>query len=170
MSWSLLLHMQLQLFEQFYHANYSRLLSLATRLLCDEEEARDVVSDAFEYGWSHFDKESEQVLSSHLYTLVRCRCIDLLRHRQVHETYVEFMLAINSEEEAMTHLERERRIQEVQRIMGLLTERTRKIFSECYINHKHYADVAEQMGISIVAVKKAVMQALATFRKEFSQY
>ena len=153
-------------FARFYHAQYARLVSLAAQILCDDEAARDVVSDAFEYAWRHFDEFDEKTLASHLYTIVRSRCIDQLRHRDVHDSYVQFVLVANDEEDTSHYADRERRVREVHRILSEMNERTRQIFLECYVNHLHYAEVAEKMGISQVAVKKCVMQALAAFRRE----
>jgi len=153
-------------FANFYHAQYARLVSLAAQILSDDEAARDIVSDAFEYAWRHFDEHDEKTLASHLYTIVRSRCIDQLRHRDVHDSYVQFILVANDEEEETTISDRERRAREVHRVLAEMSDRTRQIFIECYVNHLHYAEVAEKMGISQVAVKKAVMQALAAFRRE----
>lgn len=40
--------MDLASFERFYHTHYSKLLSMASQVLCDDVAARDVVADAFE--------------------------------------------------------------------------------------------------------------------------
>lgn len=157
-------------FARFYHAQYGRLVSLAARILCDDEAARDIVSDAFEYVLQHFEEMEEKTLASHLYSIVRSRSIDQLRHRDVHESYVQFVLLANDEEEFSDSAARERRAREVHRVLMEMSERTRQIFIECYVNHLHYAEVAEKLGISQVAVKKAVMQALAAFRKEKQKF
>jgi len=153
-------------FASFYHSQYARLVSLAARILCDDEAARDIVSDAFEYAWIHFDELDEKTLATHLYTIVRSRSVDQLRRRDVHDTYVEFVLTVNDEEDESQSPDRERRAREVHRVLSEMSQRTRQIFIECYVNHLHYAEVAEKLGISQVAVKKSVMQALAAFRRE----
>ena len=47
------------------------------------------------------------------------------------------------------------------------TVRTRYVLEECYFHRKKYAEVAENIGISINAVKKHIMKALNLLREEF---
>lgn len=153
-------------FEAFYRSAYPRLYATAAQILGDEESARDIVSDAFEYAWNHFDQIPEDRMLPYLISHVRSRSIDHLRRQQTHDSYIEFVQTITSEIDDNESGIREARVKEVHRVLNLLTPRTRTIFIECYVKHKKYAEVADQLGISAVAVKKAIMQALDTFRRE----
>lgn len=157
-------------FESFYRSAYPRLYATAAQIVGDEETARDIVSDAFEYAWNHFDQIPEDHMLPYLISHVRSRSIDYLRRQQTHDSYIEFVQTITSEIDENESGIRESRAKEVHRVLNLLSPRTRTIFIECYVKRKKYAEVAEQIGISTVAVKKAIMKALDTFRREYHDF
>ena len=75
-------------FECLFRENYTRLFYHAFSFLNDEEEAKDVVNDVFERVWMNFEKlEFSSSLVPLLYTLVRNRCVSLIRHKKVKERF-----------------------------------------------------------------------------------
>ena len=76
------------IFEQLFRENYIRLCYHACSFLNDDEAAKDVVNDVFEKVWINFEKiERSQPVLPLLYTLVRNRCVSLLRHKKVKERF-----------------------------------------------------------------------------------
>ena len=67
-------------FELLYKTHYKELYIHALSFVRDDEEAKDIVTDVYEYVWKNFDKlDSSVSLRPFLYTLVRSRSLDFLR-------------------------------------------------------------------------------------------
>ena len=52
----------------------------------------------------------------------------------------------------------------VNEVMEELPSTTRTIIERCFMDNRHYAEVAEELGISLSSVKKHVAKALMLFR------
>ena len=69
-------------FEIIFRQHYDGMFRLARRMLGDDAESKDVVSDVFAYLLkSNIDLKSD-TLQAFLLTSVRNRCINLLVHKQ----------------------------------------------------------------------------------------
>ena len=69
-------------FEIIYKTYYSRLYYYTFQFITDEENSKDIVNDVFEKIWIQRHELKLETLSSYLYTLVRNRCLDYLRHKK----------------------------------------------------------------------------------------
>ena len=67
--------------KRLYEQHREALLRLALRLLGDEEESRDVVSDVF----ARLAEEQRAESHAYLFSAVRNRCLNLLRHKRLSE-------------------------------------------------------------------------------------
>ena len=161
--------MQATEFEGFFKENYSKIYYLALSLLHDEEAARDIVSDSFEYLFTHNSQLQKNDACNYLFVSVRHRCADYYRKQAVHQRYSNY-IAYTSErvEDSMGFLEHEEQVGQILKLMKYLSPRTRDIMEAHYLNGKKYSEVAEEFGISESAVKKHVMQALKFFREKLS--
>ena len=161
--------MQATEFEGFFKENYSKIYYLALSLLHDEEAARDIVSDSFEYLFTHNSQLQKNDACNYLFVSVRHRWADYYRKQAVHQRYSNY-IAYTSErvEDSMAFLEHEEQVGQILKLMKYLSPRTRDIMEAHYLNGKKYSEVAEEFGISESAVKKHVMQALKFFREKLS--
>lgn len=48
-------------FELFFKTYYFRLYSYAMHIVHDDEEAKDIVYDCFEYMWNHYDDRDVKI-------------------------------------------------------------------------------------------------------------
>ena len=151
-------------FERFFKDNYAPLYAYAIRLTGDEEAGRDIVADAFEHAWANFKDEQVNDWHAYIYGYVRHKCADLVRHTLVKEKYVEFYMQCHDEieEEADT----EERLSAIRSALDDLSPRTRLVLQECYMQKKKYKEVAEELDISINAVKQHIVKALQSIRKK----
>lgn len=161
--------MQATEIEGFFKANYSKIYYLALSLLHDEEAARDIVSDSFEYLFTHHPHLQINEALNYLFVSVRHRCADYYRKQAVHQRYSNY-IAYTSEkaEDAMDFLEHEEQLVQILNLMECLTPRTREILEAHYLQGKTYSEVAIELGISDSAVKKHVMHALKFFREKLN--
>ena len=153
-------------FEQLYKDNYARLYYYAFRFVSDVETCKDIVNDVFEKTWDQYEALQQETVTAYLYTNVRNKCIDHLRHSQVKEQYADFYKAVTQEDAESDFSEREERIARIERVIEELTDPTKTILKECYYENKKYREVADTFGISTNGVKKHIMKALRLIREE----
>ncbi len=152
-------------FELFFKENYSRFYCFALQLISDEEVCRDIVGDAFEYAWRGYHKESISNWKSYIYSYIRNKCVDHIRHQMVEEKYADFCLQLYKEEEEDGYEVMDERIAAMRRILSELPPKTRLVLQQCYIHKKKYSEVADELGVSISAVRKHIVKALKTLRE-----
>lgn len=153
-------------FEAIYKTYYSRLYYYSFQFIADEETSKDIVNDVFEKIWLQRDELKADTLSSYLYTLVRNRCLDHLRHQKVEQQYAELYKLI-AEEDIDDSDWYEERMTRIEQIIAELGEPTKGIFTRCYFQHKKYAEVAQEYHISSSGVKKHIMKVLRLIREKF---
>ena len=69
-----------QAFRKLVEAHQSLVYTLAFRLLCNEEDAKDIVQETFIKAWKHLDRyKTELKFSTWLYTIAANQCYDKLK-------------------------------------------------------------------------------------------
>ena len=134
----------------------------------DSEICRDIVSDVFGQAWENVERLENATVGSFLYSCVRNKCIDYLRHDQAARQYAEYLQEVVEDEEGLTPEEYEERMNNVKQIISELPPRTRFVLEQCYFNNKKYREVAEILDVTSSAVKKHIMKALAILRERLS--
>ena len=144
-------------FECLFRENYTRLFYHAFSFLNDEEEAKDVVNDVFERVWMNFEKlEFSSSLVPLLYTLVRNRCVSLIRHKKVKERFSR-EIEVELEDHEEESVEYEMQIEKLRHLIELLPAQTKNVFKKCFLEGKKYQEAADDLGISINTVKTQVI-------------
>lgn len=158
------------IFEQLFRENYIRLCYHACSFLNDDEAAKDVVNDIFEKVWINFEKiERSQPVLPLLYTLVRNRCVSLLRHKKVKERFdQEWRLKEEAIDEG--YMEYELMIERLRQSVENLPGQTKVVFRMCFLDGKKYQEAADELMISINTVKTHINKALRLLREEYSDY
>lgn len=155
------------MFESVYRDYYTRLYYYSFQFVEDSELSKDIVNDVFEKLWTQRDELRTETLSTYLYTLVRNKCLDYLRHKKVEERYADLYETVTSDDQEDMDVYEER-MQRIERILADLTEPTKSIFMACYFRNKKYAEVAEDFHMSTNGIKKHIMKVLRLIRKEFN--
>lgn len=153
-------------FEIIYKTYYSRLYYYTFQFITDEENSKDIVNDVFEKIWIQRHELKLETLSSYLYTLIRNRCLDYLRHKKVEQQYADLYDLISQKEFDDSELY-EYRMSRIEKIIEKLGEPTKGIFIQCYFHLQKYAEVAQEYHISSSGIKKHVMKVLRLIRREF---
>ena len=148
-------------FDGLFRRYYTELYIFAKRLVLTDADSQDIVSEAYEDVWNNMARLEVDTVRAFLYKNVRNKCIDHLRRLATRRNYVQLMSRITQEYDMADRLtelhERECIINEV---LDSLPDYTRQIFTACYVDHKKYIEVAEEMGISTSTVKKYIVRAL----------
>lgn len=157
-------------FELFFRENYRRFYYFAYQLVGDGEICRDIVGDAFENAWLQYQQPGDHNLMSYMYSLVHHKCVDYIRHEQVKAKYADFYLGMyteNSDDEVDNEVDDD--IEMIYQMLPKFTPKTQLILEMCYFKKKTYNEVAQELGISVSAVRKHIVNALKTFREEIAK-
>ena len=155
--------------EILFRQHYGQMIRQAKRMLYDDEESRDVVSEVFAMliKMDILPKNME----SYLMASVRNRCLNLLEHKDVRARFEQAYtlemkqnLAIGDDAISYTSVE-----QWYQQMMAYakkhLTEQTLLVFHMRHIDGMKYQEIADQFGISRVMVYKHLAKAMNTIKE-----
>jgi RNA polymerase sigma-70 factor (ECF subfamily) len=158
-----------EIFERYKVLLYKH----AYRLLGDEDEANDIISDLFLALWQKRESLNPQVsLSAYLYGSVRNRIFDLMTHQKVITRYLDSISAFITQ----GHYETDERIREkelaaiIEREIAALPPKMRKVFELSRSGEFSYKEIGEMLIITEGTVKQQVHNALKTLRLKIHSF
>ena len=154
-------------FETLFRDIYPKLYYAAMQLVKDEEVCRDIIGDSFEQLWLRRTEVEPPKRTAFLYRLVHNKCIDHIRKQTARNKYIEFynmLYGTTTEQLENSWEESERSIKSMYQTIETMTPQTQKILKLCYFRGMKYREVAEELDISISAVRKHIVQALKALR------
>lgn len=155
-------------FETIFKESYRGLYLHALSFVREEEDAKDIVNDVFEYLWNHYDQIDISVsVNPLLYRLVRNRSLDFLRHEKTVEKFRVYQ-SFFSLEQAEDYKEYEELIQKVMALIESMPPQTRMVFMKCFVERKKYKEAGDELNISVNTVKTHISKALRILREQFS--
>lgn len=168
-------------FENFYITWYSRVKHFAYEYVLSEEDAENITQDVFLELY-----QRDEVLYAHvnsvayLFTSVKNKCIDYLRHKVVEQTAVsemqeEFNLTLRMKFDSLEAFNldslSESRIEEIiEKALQSLPERCRIIFIKNKLEGKKQKEIAEELNISIKTVENQVAIGYRKLKEELKNY
>lgn len=172
-------HMELDSFCRLYGERV-RFVKLALSYLHDADEAEDVVADIFSGLWERREqvRGSYEVQKSYVYTIVRHRCVDIIR-RNLRKKDIHDRLYRNIADEEIRVLENDDVIgtvfaNEVARLIGgageLVDERSMRIFSDSRLGGLTYKEIARKYNMTFDQVAKSISRTLSVFSKVLKDY
>lgn len=155
-------------FEKLFKDNYSSLYFYVFNIIKNKEDAKDIVSNIFEYVLNNNEiLKTPQSSVSLLYTVAKTRCIDYIRHQNAINRYQEYILFENISQKDYNDPEREEQLSRIVTIIEKFPNQTKQVVKKCFLEGKKYKEVAEEMEISVNTVKTHVMKAFRILRSEF---
>lgn len=154
--------------EELFKRYYPRLFEFAYHLLENEEEAEDLVQDAFVIFWeqrAHIAM-NDQAVKSYLYTTIKHDALNRIRHGKVIKNYQKNYPPVLVDEkqviDELIHTE----------VLGELMEALEKLPKGCsmvcrlgYLEGLKNPQIAELMGLSIHTVKSQKQRALTLLKQ-----
>ncbi len=167
-----------QLFElirqgdrEAYTVIYSRFWALiyrhARKMLRDEREAEDITQEVFLILWNKASAlELKTSLSAYLYTAVRNRIFNRMKHGKVAAQYAASLGSfIEASELESDHLIREKQLRElIERELAALPAQMRVIFDLSRTEHLSYREIAAQVGVTEGVVRNQLSRAVKQLR------
>lgn len=156
-------------FDRLFEENYARLYYYALNIVNNEEEAKDIVSNVFEYILINYHTlDTSTSIKPLLYKLVKNKCIDLLRRQGAKEKYDMYILAESKIWEEYIYEEHDMMITNIMNTIDSFPPQTRKVFSMCFLENMKYKEIADKLDISTNAVKAHIVKALRQLRDKFN--
>ncbi len=159
-------------YEKIFRTHYSELCSYAFNFMKDIDDAEEVVQSIFVKLWENKNNlHIKTSIKSYLYSSIRNRCLNSIKHIEVRERYKEFNkqeieLEQNLQDNESEKTEME---QKVRTIIDNMPEKRRRVFILSRYNRLKYKEIAEELSISIKTVENHMGKAMKTLRKELTQ-
>jgi len=161
-------------FEETFHVHFPRLKCFAVHLVHDEAEAEDLVQEVFVQTWENFDLLSDQNnLAPYLFTLLKNRCLNKIKHEVVKRKYEYHQAYFESEE--LYHISfmgstpfvsfQEELCLEIEKMISGLPPRCAEVFRLKWLEGKKHREISEMLDISMTMVDKHLARGLEYARK-----
>lgn len=162
---------EVELFKQTYIAYSPDLVAAAARYV-GMSVAEDLVQELFLKVWNQklFLCVKASELRYYLFASLRNSCLDVLRHEEVKQGYVEYYknnLAIeilSSSDQPFYYAEEDETLDALFGEVNKLPAKCREIFLAAYIDGKKSADIAAEKSISQRTVEAQLYKALKILR------
>ncbi|MFC3562809.1 RNA polymerase sigma factor [Pedobacter jamesrossensis] len=154
-------------FKEIYERYWTILFLHGSRVLGDEEDAKDIVQELFVQLWNKADELNfGHSLSAYLFTATKNRILNHLAHRKVKSDYEESLRNFVQEGELITeeHLREKELALIIEREISLLPPRMREVFELSRKEFLSYKEIAESLNISEHTVRRQVSNALSILR------
>ena len=155
--------------EKLFKQHYRQMYRLATMLLHDDAESKDVVHDIF----AHLLRESqdlrEETAEHYLLTSVRNRCLNVIRSRQIQER-VEHLYLLDLD---TTITPTERLEEELKALYKGINQLEPPVCRDIIMQHFRdgvtFKEIASRLGVSETTVYKHLRRALNQLRTQLKK-
>ena len=155
--------------EKLFQQHYRQMYRLATMLLHDDAESKDVVHDIF----AHLLRESqdlrEETAENYLLTSVRNRCLNVIRSRQIQER-VEHLYLLDLD---TTITPTERLEEELEALYKGIDQLEPPVCRDIIMQHFRdgitFKEIANRLGVSETTVYKHLRRALNQLRTQLKK-
>jgi RNA polymerase sigma-70 factor (family 1) len=159
------------IFSTFFKSNVKALRNYLIYKYRNQEQAEDVVQDAFIKLWQNCENVPLEKAKSYLYTIANNTTLNEIAHQKVvlqyEKKHTSSVVTIENPEYL---LEEEQFKNKLLNAIQKLNETQRIAFLMHRIDGKKYAEIAEELNISVKAVEKRIHLALIELRKEFENF
>lgn len=160
-------------FEMLFKTYYQSLCKYAYSFLNDKDEAEEVVQAAFITVWDKRKAiEIQTSIKSYLYRMVRNSCLNVIKHEKIKKQHAAFEMAGGEPShegvsQSVISSELEQKIYEA---MKALPQQCRLVFQLSRFEELKYAEIANQMNISVKTVENQMGKALKIMRAQLKDY
>ena len=154
-------------FTEIYNRFYGILYRHAYRSLPDSEAIKDVLQEVFVYLWNNRTNiNPKENLAAYLYTSTRNRLLNNFRHLKIKSDYIasfqDYLDHKQPEADEAIRLKQLMAIVEAE--VAMLPQQMRLIFQMSRSNNFSHQEIADQLGLSVLTVRKQVNNSLKILR------
>ncbi|MCG8697521.1 MAG: RNA polymerase sigma-70 factor [Bacteroidales bacterium] len=161
-----------QQYEELFRTHFVALCYFAAKYVSDNDTSKEIVHNVFISIWEKrnefdFDKPAK----SYLFTSVYNRCMNYIRdHKKFKSTDEENAIAIADSGEYQDKMETAELEVKIKSSINKLPAKCREVFMLNRFEDKKYAEIANQLNISIKTVEAQMSKALKILREELHEY
>ena len=152
-------------FETVFRRHYNGMFRLAMRMMGDDAESKDVVSDVFAHLLHSSTDLRAETLQAFLLTNVRNRCINLLVHRQKEQQMQKAVVVEMITPEQTAEQEQLQMLHHY--IDSQLPKLSQQILRLRYQQGLKYREIADVLQVSEVTVHNHLSQSLKQLKDHF---
>lgn len=153
------------LYKQSFDLYFEKLNNYAYTIVKDSDEAKDIVQTAFVKLW---EKRNEVNMStsarSYLYTSVHNLSLNTIRNRKSRESHHEYLKPQETAGDLHSAEQKEVRAR-INHAIEALPQRCKEVFCKSRFESKKYAEIAEELNISVKTVEVQIGKALKILRE-----
>ena len=155
--------------EKLFKQHYRQMYRLATILLHDDAESKDVVHDIFARLLDGHCDLKEETVESYLITSVRNRCLNIIRSRKIQQRVERlYLLDLDTSVISMEVLEDE--IKLLQKVVDRLEPPVCKdVVLQHFRDGITFKEIATHLGVSETTVYKYLRRALSQLRTQLKE-
>ncbi len=160
-------------FESIFKGYYAMLCNFAYSFLDDKDEAEEVVQSTFLSIWEKHDSIDIKVsLKSYLYRAVHNSCLNKIKHSKVKKAHSDYKMSSNNvfDNDASENLISKELEHQIEVAINALPPKCAMVFKLSRFENLSYAEIAEQMDISVKTVENQMIKALRVLRVELKDY
>ena len=155
--------------EKLFKQHYRQMYRLATILLHDDAESKDVVHDIFAHLLRNSQDLREDTAESYLLTSVRNRCLNVIRSRQIQER-VEHLYLLDLDTTITPTQRLEEELEALYKGIDLLEPPVcRDIIMQHFRDGITFKEIASRLGVSETTVYKHLRRALNQLRTQLKK-
>ena len=155
--------------EKLFKQHYRQMYRLATILLHDDAESKDVVHDIFARLLDDHRDLQEDTAESYLLTSVRNRCLNVIRSRQIQER-VERLYLLDLDTTIIPTERLEEELKTLHKGIGQLEPPVcRDIILQHFRDGITFKEIARRLGVSETTVYKHLRRALSQLRQQLQK-
>ncbi len=167
-------------FNKIYTNYYDKSFMYVKSYVHDKMVAEDIVTDSLMQVWEEMKKRVVDPVAPFLFTILKNRSIDYLRHetlkQKTHENIRdklnrEMEIRLRSLEASDPDVIFSSEIKEIlEKTLASLPEKTREVFIMSRFGNKSHKEIAEEFGISVKGVEYHIANAIKILRFSLKDY
>jgi RNA polymerase sigma-70 factor, ECF subfamily len=154
--------------ERYFQAHFEGLYRYAFTILKNNDDAKDAVQAVFVKLWEKRSAiDEQQSVQSYLYTSVYNYCLNVKRNEKVRKAYLQNNQGARQLfNDVLVSRENIARITEA---LESLPPQCKLIFLKSRFEKKKYAEIAQEMNLSVKTVEAQIGKALRILREQLSE-
>lgn len=154
-------------FAEIYDRHWGRLYIHALKMLKDENEAKDMVQEAFIGLWNNASALNvSSSLSAYLFSSMRNKVLNQIRNNRVRTGYIDLFSHYmdTHNQTVLERMEEKELLSAIEEVIQSLPEKMKEVFELSRKDHLSHKEIAEKLGISDKTVKRQISNALSILR------
>lgn len=153
-------------YESVFNTHSKTLYNFVYYKCGDQQQAEDIVQDAFIKLWKNCAKVEFEKAKSFLFTVARNLFLNEVAHKKIVLQHQSIPKKESTNVTPQYLLEEQEFMKKLEDAIASLPEKQREVFLLSRIDKKKYSEIAEIVGISVKAVEKRMSLALIALREK----